>query len=139
LRHLGAGATAETPASESPAQVPDAYYQLGTHPDLVEQLWDRLTTGLPVDCRWVVYRRPVLVHPSTGVLFAFASGTHLYALRLPEPERTEALAAGARRRYEVRGVVRLDLDEIGEQWILGHWHSDESRWCRAAYELAGST
>jgi hypothetical protein len=136
LSYLRRGAEPTTPAQESPASIADPYYQLGTHPDLVEQLWDKITTHLPLDCRWVVYRRPVLVHPRSGILFGFAQGTHLYALRLPEPEQTAALAAGAARRYEIRGVLSLDLDEVGEPWVLGAWRPQEPRWCRAAFDFA---
>ena len=136
MRYLRRGSEPTTPPSEAPAAVKDPYYTLGTHPDLVEQLWDKLTTYLSVDCRWVVYRRPVLVHPTSGIVFAFATGTHLYALRLSEPERAEAKRLGAVRRYEVRGSLALDLDEVGDAWVFGGWRAEEPRWCAAAYGFA---
>jgi hypothetical protein len=130
-------------ASTPPESVTDPYYDLGTHPELVERLWDQLTLKLPADCRWIVYGTPVLVRPSSGIIFAFAGGTHTYALRLPVREREGALRAGARRfheypAYPALGIEAsaLDLDDIGEEWVLGGWFKDEEDWCLAAYRFA---
>jgi hypothetical protein len=54
---------------------------IGSHPDIVEHLWD-LAATLPVECRALVYGRAVLVAPTRGVIFAAALGTE-YGLRLP--------------------------------------------------------
>ena len=121
-----------------PADVPRPYEQLGTHPDLVARLWDELTRPLPVDCRAIFFGAPVLMHPVTGVVFGFAGGTHTYALRLPEPERSAALATGATRVIHYpAGQGRYDLAEIGEEWVFCRWFKDEEAWCLAAFELAG--
>ncbi len=129
--------------SASPESVPDIYYNLGTHPDLVERLWDQLTVKLPAEYRWIVYGAPVLVHPSSGIIFAFAGGTHTYALRLPAREREEALHAGAKRLYEYPAypglgieASTLDLDDIGKEWVFGGWFKGEEDWCLAAYQFA---
>ena len=58
-----------------PDEVTQPYYSLGTHPDLVERLWDELGKVLPVDCRAVFYGSPALLHPETGTVFGFAGGT----------------------------------------------------------------
>src|SRR2546421_12530470 len=71
------------------------WLNLGTHPDLVERLWRELTVSLPEACPWVVYGSPTLVHPQTGIVFAWAGGTHTYALRLAQSDRARALSAGA--------------------------------------------
>ena len=119
---------------------------LGSHPDLVERLWDDLAGGLPLDCRWVVLRTPALVHPASGVIFGFCGGTHAYALRLPPAELAEALAAGAPRLHEFPsypelGIAasRLDLDTVGSEWVFGRFHPAEKRWCAAACAHAGSS
>src|SRR5262249_30732119 len=112
------------------------YEQLGTHPDLVARLWDELARGLPVDCRAIFFGAPVLMHPDTGVVFGFAGGTHTYALRLPEPERSAALAAGAARTYRYPSGEALDLAEIGEEWVFCRWLDGEEAWCLAAFEAA---
>lgn len=130
-------------ASASPESLTNPYYGLGTHPDLVERLWDELAVRLPARCRWIVYGSPVLVHPSSGIIFAFAGGTHTYALRLPAKEREEALRAGAKRLHEYpaypeQGIVAsiVDLDDIGEEWVFGGWFEGEEDWCLAAYRYA---
>lgn len=45
--------------------------RLGTHPDIIERLWD--LDAQP--CRWVFWAKPSLVHPQTGVVFAVGFGT----------------------------------------------------------------
>jgi hypothetical protein len=127
------------PPSAAPDEVTDPYYTLGTHPDLVERLWDKLGGILPVDCRWVVYGRPVLAHPQTGIIFGLASGTLVYALRLPELERAEAIANGSKRTHTYSNGSVLNVEEIGDEWVLGSWLSSEAAYCLAAYRLAGDT
>ncbi len=121
-----------------PEEVESPYYTLGTHPDLVARLWDELGKVLPVDCRAIFYGGPALIHPETGIVFGFAGGTHTYALRLPEAARLEALGAGAPRVKHYPGQPSLDLSHIGEEWVFCGWYSGEERWCRAAYDHAGS-
>lgn len=127
----------------APADIPDPYHTLGTHPDLVTRLWDELAHDLPVDCRCVVFGTPALVRPDSGVLFGFAGGTHTYALRLPPDARASALAAGAKTihhypAYPGLGIQAsvLDLSEIGDEWLFGGWFASEATWCIAAYEFA---
>jgi hypothetical protein len=140
---------------------PETLGNLGTHPDIVQRLWDELGGRLP-PCAWVVYGTPVLVHPATGVIFAFAQGTGPYALRLPPKERAEALAAARRkaeewanqrglkgeerekylaaqsgRVWEYAGGEVLDLNDIGEEWVFGRWLDGEVAWCKSAHEFAG--
>jgi hypothetical protein len=162
LRHLERrGRGGRAPASCSPEALANPYFNLGTHPDLVQRLCDELGAGLP-PCAWVVHGTPALVHPATGVLFAFAQGIGPYALRLPPRERAEALAAarkkteegadrlrlsGAdRERYVARHTGRvweypggqvLDLDELGAEWVFGRWLDGEGGWCRSAFDFAG--
>jgi hypothetical protein len=100
---------------------------LGTHPDLAARLWNELTIDLPEPCAWVVYARPVLVHPARGIIFGFAWGTHTYALKLDEPEFSAAVQLGARRL------------QLGSPWTLGEWRKEEVAWCLAAYHAAART
>lgn len=122
-----------------PDDVARPYDSLGTHPDLVARLWDELGGVLPEDCRMVFCGMPVLMHPRSGVVFAFAGGTHTYALRLPVAQHAAALAAGATRimRYPVR-QPDFDLAEIGPEWVFGRWFQAEPDWCRAAHAFAGA-
>lgn len=152
LAHLGDPARLERSVSVakdrrscSPGEIADPSTTLGTHPELVEHLWDVLGASLPLDCRRVVHGTPVLVHRRSGVIFAFAGGSLTYALRLPETERAEAIRAGAKTvrdypAYPELGIEasRLDLADFGPEWVFGGWHADEVRWCRAAFEAAAA-
>lgn len=119
--------------SADPATVKDPYFTLGTHPDLVERLWAVLGRSLPVDCRWVLCGTSVLAHPGTGTAFAFAIGTLAYALRLPAKEMELALVRGASRVHRYPNGLTLDLEQIGDDWVLGSWRDEEVEWCQAAF------
>jgi len=129
--------------STSPDDVDDPYMNLGTHPDLVQRLWDEVPVLLPERCAWVVYGSPVLAHPSSGIIFAFAGGTHAYALRLPPNAYAEAISGGAERVHHYPACPELDIDAstfdlsaVGEGWVFGRWLSGEEAWCLAAYHHA---
>ena len=125
------------PELMAPGDVARPYDTLGTHPDLVARLWDELGRGLPEDCRRIFCGTPVLMHPASGIVFAFAQGTHTYALRVPEPERTAALAAGATRVVKYPGNQgSLDLDTFGPEWVFGRWLKGEPKWCASAHAFA---
>jgi hypothetical protein len=117
----------------------------GTHPDLLSRLWDELGGLLPEDCHAVVYRVPVLLRPSSAVIFAFAGGTHTYAFRLPADVRDAAIESGAKRVYHYRAYPELeieastfDLAEISDEWVFGGWLKGEEDWIRAAYDFANN-
>ena len=117
----------------------------GTHPDLVLRMWDELGGLLPEDCHAVIHGAPVLVRPSSSIIFAFAGGTHTYAFRLPPDVRAAALKAGATRVYHYRAYPELkmeastfDLADIGDDWVFGGWLKGEEDWIKAAYEYAGT-
>ncbi len=134
------------PPSISPDDVEDPYINLSTHPDVVSRLWNEITKDLPERCAWVVYGRPVLVQPKSGVILGMGSGTPTYALRLPEPARSEAVREGAKTIWTYNDAWRkelgpehntvLDLANLGQDWVFGNWLSNESRWCLAAYHSA---
>ncbi len=123
-----------------PDQIEQPYMALGTHPDLVARHWDELQAQLPTDCRAVVYGTPALMHPTTGIVFGFANGTHPYALRLPELDRAEAIRAGATRvTHQTGGQPSSDLEDLGPEWVFCRWLADELAWCRAAFEFASAS
>jgi len=121
--------------SQSPQSVGDPYTSLLTHPDLVMQLWDKATRKLPEKCSWIVYGRPVLVHPSSGIIFGYAFGSIAYALRLPQEQHEEAISKGVERTKKYPDG-ELDLKYFGEGWIFGKWLKEEEDWCLAAYRFA---
>jgi hypothetical protein len=127
------------PVSQPLEAVADPLYGLGTHPDLISRLWT-LDDTLPERCRWVVQGHPALVHPASGVVFGFAGGTLGYALRLPEAERREADALGARTAIKMPYEAPWDVWDVslaGPEWRFGLWSDREPEWCRAAYGWAG--
>ena len=134
------------PPSASPDDVEDPCHNLSTHPDVVLRLWNEITNGLPEHCEWVVYGKPVPVRPVTGVIFGMGSGTPTYALRLPEPARSEAVSKGAKTVWTYNDAWReelgpqhsivLDLATWRPGWVFGAWLSDEIEWCLAAYHSA---
>jgi len=128
-----------TPASESPQSVDPM--GLGTHPDVVERLW-KIGRALPTDCAWVAFRRPVLVHAATGIIFGFGIGTLGYALRLPPEFVREAQASGAQQIRSGLGTKKdetYSLADYGPDWWFGRWHKDEDRrWSQAAYVHFGA-
>ena len=132
-------------AQASPDDIDDPYYNLGTHPDIVQRLWHDLGGALPKDCKWVLYGTPVLVHHASGVVFGFAGGSQTYALRLPAAERATAIAAGAETTHHYPAYAelniaasKLDLARFGPEWVFGGWLKGEEEWCRAAFDAAGT-
>jgi hypothetical protein len=109
-------------------------HHLGTHPTVVDRLWDELNQGLPGDARWLVFDGPALVHPG-GTILAAAIGTQ-YALRLLPADRAAAIAAGAEVVHHFQTVdTTLDLPAtFGPEWVFGLWDDREPHWVRASYE-----
>ena len=119
--------------TEPPASPPDPYLGRGSHPDIVERLWNALNPCLPRDCRLIFCGTPALVHPACGVVFGLAIGTQ-YALRLPEPLLDEELTAGAHTGTRWSGGGELDTRrDLGPDWVLGAWLEAEPEWCRCTY------
>lgn len=109
----------------------------GSHPDIVEHLWESLAPRLPAECRSLVCGTPALVAPTRGVIFAVPLGTE-YGLRLPPAEFGLARAAGAEvvHHYRTAGVT-LDLTtRFGPHWLFGAFDRREAEWCVAALEFA---
>jgi hypothetical protein len=108
---------------------------LGTHPDVVDWLWDTLNSALPADCRWLVFDGAALVHPTSGVILAAAIGTQ-YALRLLPEGVAAAVARGSEVVHAFRTVgTSLDLPAtFGPEWLFGHFDEREPGWLRSRYQ-----
>jgi hypothetical protein len=123
--------------SASPAGVDT--WRLGTHPDLVEIVWEQLPNQLPENCQWLVYGRPALVHPHSGVIFGIATGTSVLALRLPESKRHEVSVVES-QVVQYSDGSHLLANTLGDDWAFIPFNigARECEWCVHAYEYAGS-
>jgi hypothetical protein len=117
---------ANPPVSQSLSEVADPRYGLSTHPDIVEIMW-KLDNELPQRCRWVLWGRPALVHPETGVVFSVGFGTIGYVMRLP-PQVLES-AAPQRARTVVSGNPgqTFDISPAGPEWRFVSLHARETQ------------
>ena len=112
----------------------DPSMEMGSHPDVVERVMDKLGAALPSDCRFLADGRAVLAHPATGRILAMPYGM-AYALWLPEEACVEAKRSGLIPTRRWSNGTTTDLErEIGPGWLFGAWHADEERWLRAAYD-----
>jgi hypothetical protein len=122
------------PAIGPPDAHPDPYMQLGSHPDVVQRVWDDLGGALPVDCRAIVYGTPGLVQPHSGVVLAMAYGT-AYAIRVPTQLIAAAYKAGCKAEQSwTPGGKTIIEEEFGCGWVFGAWVEEESKWLLAAYD-----
>ncbi len=114
----------------------DPYREQSCHPDVVGRIWDDLGGQLPRDCRAQAKGRPVLAHPDSDRIFAFARGTS-YALWLVPEDFVQARGAGAATSWTWAGGRVTDLEaSAGQGWIWGRWYADEPEWLRRSYGAA---
>jgi hypothetical protein len=119
--------------------------ELGCHPDLELRL--REIGHADPDPS---FRIPVLVH-ANGVAYAFAGGTSILALRVPEPLRPEVLDAPGTGRHQLTDLHEWNLrfaDRLGADWVaVDPWPIDVKTeagteqlraWARAAYDYAAA-
>jgi len=133
LNYLAHGRPAAGSAFGPPPHDVDRLH-LGTHPDVVDWLWETLNTALPSDCRWLVFDGPALVQPGSGVILAAGIGTQ-YALRLGPEHAVTAVESGAELVHEFRTVgTTLDLRAtFGAGWVFGRFDDREAGWLLASY------
>jgi len=129
-----------------PSEVKDPYLTLGTHPDLIERLWETLGRVLPVDCRVIAYGVPALARPDSGVILGIAGGTMMYALRLDAAGAAAARAAGAPLvfRYAAQPTIGIeerviDVSTFGDSWVFGRFHHLEPEWLKAGFAATQGT
>jgi hypothetical protein len=121
-------------ALAAPNSIPDPYMNAGSHPDVVERVWDGLGRRLPQNCRCLLYGTPALVHPVSGVVLAVCYGTE-YALRIPRDAAAEARRLGARTVTAWTDGGRANIQrDFGRDWIFGAWLAQERAWCLAVYQ-----
>jgi hypothetical protein len=122
------------PLIAAPDSMPFPYMSQGSHPDIVERVWNVIGPSLPTDCRCLVYGTPALVHSKSGIILAFCNGTQ-YCIRLADQHIEEALRAGAKTYTKWTDGGDMDTQrELGANWVFGHWLDCETEWCRIVYE-----
>jgi hypothetical protein len=129
LRYLGQGVEPNRVLIEQPPPTEIDRWHLGSHPDVVERLWDVLNAALPGDARALVAGGAALIDPASGRVLAVALGT-AYALWLAPARRSEAHALGRETVHEFHTVGRtLDLSAtFGPGWFFGAWAEAERGW-----------
>ncbi len=116
-------------------------YQLFAHPDLLEILWTNIVAHIPHEPHRpavVVYGRPVLVNPTSGVLFGAAIGTFALFLRFSQPDRERLLADKIGAIERLLGRVNMNAALLGEDWLyynIAH-SKGYAEWGRKAFEYA---
>jgi hypothetical protein len=116
----------------------DPYMKCGSHPDVVERVWDQLGRALPRKCACLLCGTPALVQPAAGVVLAFACGTR-YCLRVPQAVAAEARARGEKLSVEWTSGGSMNVREaLGSDWLFGAWRVEEQTWLREAFDAAAS-
>lgn len=134
LKHLGRDAKSSLPVFAAPSSVSDPYMCQGSHPDIVQRVWDELGANMPVRCRCLIYGTPALVHDRTGLIIAICNGTQ-YNLRLKDDDYIAAIAKGAKTRTRWSTGEEMDcVVELGSDWVFGGWFKEENQWCRNSYK-----
>jgi hypothetical protein len=138
LRYLGRDEKSLNAVVAAPHSVKDPYLCQGSHPDIVQRVWDELGAILPKKCRCLVYGTPAIVHDRTGIVIAICNGTQ-YNLRLTEDDLREAIAKGAATQTRwSNGEVMDAFEVLGTDWIFGGWFKEEDCWFRDTYEQYGT-
>ncbi len=123
------------PIFSLPTSNPDPYLNCGCHPDIVSRLWNEINSNLPTDCRGMIYFKPALVDPNTGIIFGLAIGTQ-YALFLPEELSLLAKQAGLETIYTWSDKTTTNLEQTcGKSWFFGKYLKEEIEWCKKVYTL----
>ena len=120
------------PASEDPKCV--SVWSLSTRPDIVDALWE-IGRKLPADSCWVAFRRAVLAHPATGVIFGLAIGSFGYAIRIPDLIETDW--PGEIRYRGPDGVEVFSLARYGSDWRFVRPDGTAFAVARAAFDHFG--
>ncbi len=133
LEYLRRGKGAEIPPIAAPGSVADPYMGQGSHPDIVQRVWDELGANLPKKCKCLIYGTPALVHERSGIVIAICNGTQ-YNLRLTDEDFQRAISMNAKTVNRWSTGDEMDsLKVLGANWIFGGWFKEELVWCRNTY------
>jgi hypothetical protein len=124
----------DEPLLAAPLSEPDPYLDRGCHPDIVERLWDQLGANYSREARCLIYGRPALVDPTSGIIVAVGYGTR-YAIRIPISAVSDAIKLGAARLVRWSNQEETDIEsKFGQGWVCGAWLDQETAWIQKACE-----
>jgi hypothetical protein len=129
LRDAAPNARPLTPVAEAG----DAYYEAGCHPEIVGHMWEVVSKKFPDESRCLVYGRPSLIQPVSGVILVVGMGTQYCQRILPE-SMADAGAVGCTPTHRWGEGDTTDLREsFGENWVFASYADETITWFRAAY------
>jgi hypothetical protein len=135
VRDCTARARAEGYAGEpvtAPPRGKNPYWELGSHPEVVERVWDVLGARLRDDCRALIYGTPGLVDPGSGAVLAIAYGTS-YVIRVPNRRIEAAVEAGCKTEMSWSTGESTNIEgAFGRGWMFGCWNAQEVDWIAEA-------
>ena len=118
--------------------IQEAYWECGSHPEVVERVWDKLGAELNDDSCLLVNGVNCLVHDQSGILLALCMGTE-YVLRLADSDLDSAFDAGLKHTFDWGGTGHTNLEtEFGPNWLFGGWDATETIWIRNVYSQFAS-
>ena len=125
--------------ADIPAEhIREAYWECGSHPEIVERVWDALGAELNDNCCLLVHGVNCIVHDQSGVLLAVSMGTQ-YVVRVTDADLPAAIDAGLKRTCDWGGTDHTNLEtEFGPNWLFGGWDATELIWIRNVYSQFSS-
>ncbi|MEM4248109.1 MAG: hypothetical protein QXH80_02485, partial [Candidatus Nanoarchaeia archaeon] len=111
LKYIGRGEKSLNPLIASPDSEKYPYLSQGSHPDIVQRVWDELGAILPKECRCLIHDTPALIHDKTGIVLAICNGTQ-YNLRLTADDIREALDRGVSTKTRWTNGEEMNSQEI---------------------------
>jgi hypothetical protein len=133
LKYLKEKGVHYTSMIQPPENVKSPYLNQGSHPDIVEQVWDKIGNNLPRDCRQLVYGTPSLLNPLNGIILAICNGTQ-YNLQLTQKDFLIAKQYGLKTSTKwSNGKIMDSVEQLGENWMFGGWNDLEKEWIENYY------
>jgi hypothetical protein len=134
LQYLQGKGSRYTEILELPNQVKDPYFSQGSHPEIVERVWESINSRLQKDSRILIYGSPCLVNPDNGIIFVICNGTQ-YNIRLIREDFKIALIMGLKTTTKwSNGEIMDSVIKLGDGWIFGGWKDEETEWCINSYK-----
>ncbi len=131
-RSRNAGRIPKAPLLAPADRVPQPYLRIGSHPDVVQLLWDQLGPALPEDCRAVVPGSPALVHLPAASCWHWGSARSTVCVWASW--RKKRCRQVRESKFYAVNLPPFNIRRgLGDDWVHGRWLQQELDWCRSAY------